>query len=249
MFKKNFTNQKTRKIVIASSISGIIAVLSVGAIFNDTSIGLLKENESNIQEISILEFNQLPNFIAELKLNNTDYIIRGYYEGKKLAFNDYKNNNTYFFEDYSVSGALQDFIVTNEDIFMINQNTHTIDRFSFDSGKPVVTSSINVEGLDMFIGADLDNNTIFVKTIHNDVFAYSITSNEIFECKYKGESFNKIYNDIALKGDIFDFFFVEDFLLDNGERGAGILISQHEEKIIHNFYKQNEIEFIKIEEV
>lgn len=199
------------------------------------------ELNSNNYDISYEEFHRMPTLITIIpeKDNQPGFIVRGFTGAPKIAFNDYKNDNIYYFEDYLTTGASQDFIYDDEyGIFMINVNKSAIDNIQIDSMKPKVTSSVVVDNIDKFIGRDKDNGLIFIRTKDNELACYNIKDKQVHPYNIEGNRFKEIYDELSETGDVMDFFFVNDYKISDDERANGVSITYFKNnKINHLFYR------------
>ena len=240
--KLNFNIKGKNYVILLFVLTGIICLAPKIKNYLSTKDGILEDTiNPSSQSMSALDFNKLPYLVSEIHIENTNinYIVRSYPGSRELAFNDYVNNKFYFFKGYEVRGCNEDFIFNTElGLFMINKDTQSIDNFTFDNAMPEVTSSVNIENIDKFIGTDIENSLLFAKTIENDVVCYDMKSNTILECSVEGLTFSEIYNKLNLEGDIMDFFFLDDYILSDGNKTKGILITYHDgSKMVESFYQ------------
>lgn len=194
---------------------------------------------SNTLEISYEEFHKMPTLITIIpeKDKRPGFIVRGFAGAPKIAFNDYKNNNIYYFEDYATTGANQDFIYDDEyGIFMINVNKSAIDNIRIESAKPEVVSSVSIDKIDKFIGRDEKNGLIFVRTKDNELMCYNIKDKQVHSYNIEGNRFKEIYDEISETGEVMDFFFVNDYKISENEIADGVSITYLKDNKMHKMF-------------
>lgn len=231
--------------ILITIILGIIAFTFLKAIITNRNI---KKNtiETNLTEISNIEFNMLPYVIANIPETDTTpgFIVRaGYQNDYKLAFNDYKNNNIYVLNGYNLYGTFEDSLLDkNYGFFAINRDLSSIDNIVIDGNKPSVKNSLHIENLSKFIGSDKENNLLFLTTKENELLCYDLKTNNLVNYNSDNLDFKKIHTELKEKGNIIDFLFLENYILPDGKTEKGIYLSYQnnkDKKIVDKFYKFN----------
>lgn len=241
-------------------LEGVVIVALVGLIgYQSTSMYKMSKTQREIEsnrnnlEISQEDFHRMPNLLTIIPENKDipSFVVRGDNMNKQIAFNDYKNNNIYTFDGYSITGASKDLIVNDCKVFIINMSTSTIDVICIDSFKPSIINSIEIENIEQFIGQDESNGLIFIKTTENDIVSYNYKKEQVSYQNIEGNRFSEIYNQINKTGDVLDCFFVNDIELPNKEKTNGIRISYIEDskikELICRYYpEKNSFKDIKV---